>query len=79
LGSGLKGRRRACLFFKSDEVIQAGLTTLIMLSRAAEYWGKSLVVDMIWVTFSRSILLSSSFSEISPECSSRVTFSCEEY
>ena len=62
----------AALFLCSDSVIHDGLTTLIMLLRASEYCGKSLVVDKIWDTSSSRIFPSLFNSKTFPLCDSTI-------
>jgi hypothetical protein len=50
LGSGVKLRGGACLFFMSDDVIHPGVRTGSIRSHARLYCGKSEVADIIWVT-----------------------------
>ena len=55
-GSGVYGRIGACLFLKRDDVIQEGVITAIITSRAAEYSRKSLVDDIICVRLLISLM-----------------------
>jgi hypothetical protein len=71
-GSGVNGRIEACLFFKSDAVIQLGVMTGIIRSCEAVYWGKSLVDDIICVRSSKWMLPPGLIVFTSPAWSSRV-------
>lgn len=50
LGSGENGRIWASLFFASEAVIQLDLTTGSIVAVASVNSGKSIVLEMMWVT-----------------------------